>query len=510
MLERERKLEVHDDRQLPDLAGSAGVFSVVDGGERELTATYFDTADLALVRAGITVRRRVGGDDEGWHLKLPTGKDRFELDLPLSRAQHMVPKDFRESLRSVTGDHDVRPCCEIATVRHRYLLLDEAEVVLAEVVDDRVRSRRLDLEGDAAEPRSWREWEVEQRHGDEAVLDELTTRLTAAGGSPTLRRSKLARALDEEVPAGPRGPSGHAKKASAATVLAAVLAGLGEEFRLRDVAVRHDLPDAVHQMRVTVRRLRSLLATYRPLLDRGVSEPLRAELTWLGDLLGEPRDAEVVRDLVLDTLEELPPELVRGDVGSRVRRAFDEEHAAAYDVLASAMRSDRYWRLHASLTDVAAEPPWRGKAAEQARRVLPRRVAREWRRVEKRMSAVEALDPADPGDQVERRRRLHEARKSAKRLRYAAEVAEPVAGKDARRLVKAAKRFQSLVGELNDTTVVRQRLLDLADGSSATPGAAFTLGALQGHVQRQGEELVAKVPATWQRLARPRLRRWLE
>ena len=62
-------------------------------------------------------------------------------------------------------------------------------------------------------------------------------------------------------------------------------------MRRLDPAVRLDADDAVHKMRVAVRRLRSTLATYRRLLDRDVTEPLRDELKWLGGVLGAVRDA---------------------------------------------------------------------------------------------------------------------------------------------------------------------------------------------------------------------------
>lgn len=515
-LEIERKFEVPEDLELPDLSGAGGATEVVDLGVAELRATYFDTADLRLAAAGVTVRRRTGGDDEGWHLKLPTGKDRFELGLPLSRAKHTVPKEFRDSLRAITGGEELHPCCVITTRRQRYQLENEDTGVLAEVADDLVTAERagpLTDDEDTSDPedgdavRSWREWEVELRNGPRSVLDEVAERLTQVGARESSWGSKLSRTLQVSVPQGPRTPSKAKKKSSAAQVLDAKFAQLWAEYRLRDVAVRRDLPDAVHQLRVSVRRLRSLLATYRPLLDREVSEPLREELKWLGDLLGKPRDAEVVRDLVLSAQDQLPRELVRGDLGRGVGQVFEREYAEGHADLIAAMDSERYWRLHDALERFSPDPPWRGKASKRASKVLPARVAKEWRRVEKRMTRVAKVGPDDETAYAER---LHDARKAAKRLRHAAEAAEPVTGKDARRLGKAAKRFQSHVGKYNDSRVVRERLLHLADTASPGAGEAFTLGALYGRVQRTGDELVAEVPQRWKRLSRRKLRSWLD
>ena len=73
--ETERKYEVVDGVELPGWAGLAGVESLVGPEEQTLEAVYYDTEDLRLARAGVTLRRRRGGDDAGWHLKLPVGGD---------------------------------------------------------------------------------------------------------------------------------------------------------------------------------------------------------------------------------------------------------------------------------------------------------------------------------------------------------------------------------------------------------------------------------------------------
>lgn len=80
--EIERKYE-SDDSGLPDLTGVAGVEAVVDKGVAQLDATYYDTADERLVASSITLRRRTGGSDAGWHLKLPVSEGvRDEIRAP--------------------------------------------------------------------------------------------------------------------------------------------------------------------------------------------------------------------------------------------------------------------------------------------------------------------------------------------------------------------------------------------------------------------------------------------
>ena len=73
--ETERKYEIGDEVELPGWSGLAGVQSLVGPEEQTLEAVYHDTDDLRLAQAGVTLRRRRGGDDAGWHLKLPAGGD---------------------------------------------------------------------------------------------------------------------------------------------------------------------------------------------------------------------------------------------------------------------------------------------------------------------------------------------------------------------------------------------------------------------------------------------------
>src|SRR5215467_16034087 len=100
-LETERKYEAGADAVLPDLAGLPGVAATSGPQEFQLDADYFDTADLRLLRAGITLRRRRGGHDAGWHLKLPAGPHtRREIRLPLGRAGGRVPAELASLVKA--------------------------------------------------------------------------------------------------------------------------------------------------------------------------------------------------------------------------------------------------------------------------------------------------------------------------------------------------------------------------------------------------------------------------
>jgi CHAD domain-containing protein len=183
-----------------------------------------------------------------------------------------------------------------------------------------------------------------------------------------------------------------------------------------DPAVRVDLEDAVHKMRVATRRLRSALATCRDLLDTHATEPIRAELKWLGGVLGPVRDAEVIRDHLRGAVAGEPAELVVGPIRARIDAAMNARHGAAHQRLLDELTSSRYVRLLAGL-DQLPDAVGGKRAAKPAGKVLAAEIGRSDRRMRHRLRDALAAS-GDPADDL-----LHDARKAAKRVRYAAESA---------------------------------------------------------------------------------------
>src|SRR5450755_4535379 len=100
--ETERKYELGPDARLPSLLDLPQVARESELDEQTLEAEYYDTADLRLVRAGVTLRRRRGGSDAGWHLKLPVDADsRREIRLPLGRTGRRVPAELATLVRAL-------------------------------------------------------------------------------------------------------------------------------------------------------------------------------------------------------------------------------------------------------------------------------------------------------------------------------------------------------------------------------------------------------------------------
>lgn len=239
-------------------------------------------------------------------------------------------------------------------------------------------------------------------------------------------------------------------------------------------------PEGIHRMRVAARRLRSALATFRPVLDDGAADLLGEELRWLGSALAAARDAQVQHRRLVD----LAASLADGRVPAAARQRLDAELqgrcAAAGEDLAAALGSERYRRLVAGLRTLAADPPLSGDASRPAYRGLPVFVRHAARRVERRAAAGEAAASA------ERATRLHEVRKAAKRARYAAEVAAPVVGKPARRVAKGYRRVQDVLGEHQDSATARALLRDLRRGAAESEELAAALDLLQDAERRHG------------------------
>ena len=363
-----------------------------ESAKHRLTATYFDTDDLRLAAAGLTLRRRTGGDDAGWHLKVPAGSSaRSEVRLPLGRAARRVPDALQNMVWMQTRGSALHPVAEIITQRSVRRLVDPTGQVLAEVADDRVTARRLlslDGSGDAAgAPMSWREIEVELVGGDADLLDRVDARLRALGLQEVGASSKLAHVLGATAP-GKKGRRSRAEKPKKAKKLSVttpagevVLAHLREQVdqvRAQDMPVRLDAPDAVHKMRVATRRLRSALTTFKPLFSAEVVRPLRGELKWLAGELGAARDAEVMRDRVTKAVQSEETAADHGAAAALAAEELGQAYRTAHDRVLAEMDGARYHQLVDDLDALVASPPFTQRAAAPAGKALPRLIARSF------------------------------------------------------------------------------------------------------------------------------------
>jgi CHAD domain-containing protein len=228
-------------------------------------------------------------------------------------------------------------------------------------------------------------------------------------------------------------------------------------------------------MRVAVRRLRSCLRIFRPAFDETASRRVGRQLKWLGDLLGAERDAEVIGQRMQRDLGALSSTDILGPVSMDLSVRSHDEISAAHDRLMQALDSELYRRLLEELTVLAPDPV---SGSSAPRRWLRQRVAKcinETLRLMKRADALTGTARASA---------LHEVRKSAKHVRYAAETLLPIEGKRAEDLATVFAALQGVLGEHHDAIVTQQRLR--AEGARAgvrhnengfTYGALFALEA---------------------------------
>lgn len=505
MQETERKYEVpssSDTSWLPPLDRVEGVTSVVDRSIEELDAVYYDTDDLRLSGSSAILRRRTGGSDAGWHLKLPLpGDSREEVQAALTDA---VPDALRDLALSRTRGAELTPVVRIRSTREVRDLVDAEGGVLAELSIDAVRAQSLRAQGRSA---AWREMEVElAEDADPALLDAVEKRLREHGIARAQSSSKLARALDEmaPVPAGERDEAADLAPGSAGEQ---VLAYVREQIRVLtalDPAVRRDRPDSVHRMRVACRRLRSCLRSYRSVLDREVTDAIRGDLKWLASELGAERDQEVLMKRLTRGVKALPGELVLGPVSARLQAWNVARGSESHQRSLGALGSRRYLALLGSLAALGQQPPLRAKAGKAADKVMAKAVLKEFDRLAQRMAPALDLPPGPERDVA-----LHEARKAAKKVRYAAEAARPTLGKPAKRLGKRVKAAQKVLGDHQDSVVARGTIRDLAVAAQTTNEAGFTWGVLYGGEQAVAHTRERELLTVWERASTPKLRKRL-
>jgi CHAD domain-containing protein len=265
-----------------------------------------------------------------------------------------------------------------------------------------------------------------------------------------------------------------------------------------DPLVRGNAPDSVHQMRVASRRLRSTLQAYPAILPKSATRHLRAELKWLGEVLAEARDDEVLSDYLLTRLASLPVEQVLGPAQARARAHFAPREASAREALLDALNSARYYTLVAELDRLLADPPLTAAAAEPARKVLPRAIGRAYRRTRRRMHYARQAAPGTGRDTA-----LHETRKAAKRARYAAEAAQPALGKKARRFARRMKAVQSALGDHHDAVNARATSREIGVRAHLAGENAFTFGLLAERAARDAAAYEAKARKAWKHAKRP-------
>lgn len=457
-IEREVKLSVSTSFVLPDLSDIRPGVRAIRRATSELAAVYWDTSDLRLIRAGVTLRHRAvvdGPEPPGglWTLKLPGPSsvsggwrgmlDRREVDE--DGPPDAVPGRLAALVTAYVRRAQLHPVLHLSSRRDAVSLQDERGVPVAEVDDDAVSV--LDT---PAVNSQWREVEVELAPGAPAKLAHaVADRLRQAGAQPAPPVPKAVRALGaraqrpwELEPAEPR------PGADAAQVLRHRLAAGAAGLVRHDPGVRLGQDDEeVHQARVALRRLRSHLSTLAPLVDPGWSRHWAGEIKWSAGELGSVRDA----DVLLGRLGRRVAELDGRDLaaGTALLGRLETSRSEARDRLVEALSSQRYLDLLEALYAAVEVPPVMAPGGGPIEDRLAGLAAKTWSNLQ---GEVALLDP-EPGDD-----QLHQLRIVVKRSRYAFEAAAPAVGKRGRRLAKRLARLQDVLGDHHDSVVAQHWL----------------------------------------------------
>jgi triphosphatase len=483
----------------PLLAGRARTATIV--------SRYYDTPTRRLQAAGVTLRLRRAG--RRW---LQTAKgagsavaglhQRTEYEWPLARPQldHalLATTPWKKVFAAAAGD--LKPLFT-TTVRRTSQLLAFADGTRATLCLDAgtisAGTRRMPIA----------EIEIELVSGDARRLYDIAQALAANLPVNAAHLSKAERGY-ALAGTGRLEPVRAARVPLAADICAAhAFAAVGADC-LRQIGANAEGlatggdQEFVHQLRVGVRRLRSLLKFIGELAPLLPLAPLDLDLQWLARVAGAARDWDV---FAAETLASISPQLVqpqlRRDLGrlkARATKLRKTHHAAIVDAVRSPRVARMLLALGALFAELAADPGT-GDASPSARTLAAATLAQRDRQLRKRSERLREQSPAD----------RHRARLAAKKLRYAAEFFSPLfKGARAARYIEALARLQGALGNLNDIATAERLLDELVPAGSVTPGIGHATGIVRGWgIARATTELVradkasrafAKLKPFWQ------------
>lgn len=490
-LEVESKFAVDAATALPELSAIKGVARVLRSTRQQLSATYFDTKDLRLTREKITLRRRVGGSDDGWHIKLPGEQGRIELRVGLDAGEH-VPAELATQVRAIVRDAPLEPIAQVDNHRTEVLLGNTAGEPVAEFCDDSVKARSL---LDASTPTEWREWELELADalaGTEAgtvLLHEATEVLLAAGAKRASSPSKLLTALGDFIHTAPLPPHLAGPELAEDDVLAPILHRMRAQ---RDVvvhgdrAVRGDASGALRQMFSAITELRAMLATFAPVF--GKKDPLvRALREGLGEasrVLEEAHNAEMVHARFLGLVADNASGVIDAATEATLRAAMVPAYLGTHEDVITMLNSERYLDLLEKLDTFLGKAPRSKKAHAEGMNKLVKKARKKL----KKRHRDPACSPQQVFDAVER-------------LRYAAlgvQGHQPGLSY----FSETAALCHSLLGTYLDAGRSRDQLLRLAQQATARGEASFAYGVCYEREAATAQHALARCQEAIEQLLR--------
>jgi hypothetical protein len=487
-LEIERTYDLAPDADLPDLIGVGGILRTDRQDPFELDATYWDTERFDLVAARVTVRRRTGGPDAGWHIKRAESDTvRHEEHFPLTEDAGAVPDEVLAALFAERRGRALHPVVRIRTERAVTRLLDEDGDQVAEMADDHVTATRLDADAPDA-PRTWREVEVETVEGVDqqvamAFLDGLDARFAQQGAVPAAVSSKLARGL-AGVDA-PRLRSGHKPaKGTAARTLTKHVKRLRSSLYRREGRIRSGDAADLRGLAGTALGLASVLGAYRAAFaDTEVTHRAVTAAVALAEVTSRAASAEDLVEQLHRATSPSQDALVDAMTRERILAATRERRDEAVRDVVRFILTPEYLDLLDLLDDAAERPaptPWALRP--------PKRVAQDVTAAEKPAvrDLVRAAVGDDPADETADREATERAWFAAVRMRMAMDVLgdEAFPHALARRITVAAEVLTERTQSLHALEALRY----VAGVASRAGEDTFGYGVLAGDRVRRAEE----------------------
>jgi CHAD domain-containing protein len=489
-LERERKLDAPLSFALTSCDLDIPPYAIEPPTWSRLHTVYYDTPDLRLTRWGVSLRFRVG---DGWTVKLPVpagNVDSFRTEHTFPGDRRAVPAQALDLVAAILRGAVPERIVEMRTIRtQRTVCASRGEV--ADIVEDDVRVVREQMVVDR-----FRQIEIELRpEVPEPVLDDLDRALHQAGAGRPDPQPKVVIALGERKPEPEvTVPAIKSRPRIPELVTAALASDVVLLVRLDPQLRSEPTADTVHDSRVSVRKLRSNLRTFSPVLDAGWAAELRDRLEWLGDVLSVARDSDVLLEDLHQRTASLPAS-DRAYVQAFLDR-FEAQRTRAYASLAEALRSQRYLDLIDALVAAAAAPRFNARAEGMRRRSATKLMRPVWKRLCKRVRRAGSA----PHD-----RDLHRIRIASKHARYASEVLAPAAGRPAKRFAKHVEDLQTLLGTHHDAITAYHML----HRTLREPlEEAFIAGEIAASETAIAQKVRRKWRACWNRVKRRRYRFW--
>ena len=432
------------------------------GPEQTVSRTWLDTFDWRLHSAGISLEYVDGGPlilqlPDGSRLQAPSAGLKWPAQV------HDLPVGLlRDSLASIIAPRALVPVVTVrsAAQESRVLNADDKTVarLLTESVDDGTSQLR-----------------IQPLRGYDAAGDRIAILLARVDGLTAVTTTPYDLALIHASRSPANGDGGTPQlraEMPAAVAVAEMLAGFA-------AAIEENVPGTIasidteflHDLRVAVRRTRSILKLVGDVLPENLAERFQPEFKWLGDLTTPVRDLDVYL-LEFDTMAARLTSADPHDLDPF--RSFLVRHRAAERRrLVRGLRSRRFEQLMAD---------WRGALAQVAdaeggptvAKLARQRITRTYQNAVRRGNRITEASPSDD---------VHALRKRCKELRYLLEVFRPVCATTAhRRLVKELKSLQDTLGDFQDGEVQREAVREFAaammEQGAAPPETVLAMGEM--------------------------------